>query len=142
MTTSVLALATAAVVSVRSLCDTIKSFQNRNNTLRRLHDKLQELDNMLDSTLLDSLIQVIDGDELMLTLLEAPIGRCKKICDEFRQAMKRFHGKSKTMLLDWTKMGFMKGNIVDFIDTVEGYKSTIEVGLEAINLLVTTSYLT
>jgi hypothetical protein len=40
---SVLAVATAAVVSIRSLCDTVKSFQNRNNTLRRLQVNLQDL---------------------------------------------------------------------------------------------------
>lgn len=141
LNTSVLAIATAAVVSIRSLCETIKSFQNRNNTLRRLYEKLQELDKILDSTILDSLIQVIDGDELMLTLLESPIGRCKRICDELKQPMKKFHGKSKTELLDWTKMEFMGGNINDFIDAIDGYKSTVRIGLGTIGLSVAMSYL-
>lgn len=133
VTASVLAVATAAVVSIRSLCDTVKSFQNRNNTLRRLQSQLQEL-----ATILDSLIQVMDDDTSLLPLLEGPIDRCKDICNEFEQSMKKFHGKSKTGLLDWTKLEFMKGDINDFIETIEGYKSTITVGLGTINLSVET----
>lgn len=133
VTASVLAVATAAIVSIRSLCETVKSFQNRNNTLRRLQNKLQDL-----ATILDSLAQVINADTSVLTLLEGPIDRCKEICKEFEQSMKKFQGKSKTGLLDWTKLEFMRGDINDFIDTIEGYKSTITVGLGTINLSVST----
>lgn len=133
---SVLAVATAAVVSIRSLCDTVKSFQNRNNTLRRLQANLQDL-----ATILDSLVQVIEDDISVLALLEGPIDRCKDICIEFEQSMKKFHAKSKTSLLDWTKLEFMKGDINDFIETLEGYKSTITVGLGTINLSVKISCL-
>jgi hypothetical protein len=133
---SVVAVATAAVVSIQSLCNTVKSFQNRNNTLRRLLAKLQDL-----TTILDSLIQVIEDDISVVALLEGPIGRCKEICIEFEQSVKKFHGKSKTGFLDWTKLEFMKGDINDFIDTIEGYKSTITVGLGTINLSVERSCL-
>ena len=135
VTASVLAVATAAIVSIRSLCDTVQSFRNRNNTLRRLQAKLQDL-----ATILDSLVQVINADTSVLMLLEGPIDRCKEICNEFEQSMKKFQGKSKTGLLDWTKLEFMRGDINDFIDTIEGYKSTITVGLGTINLSVVISY--
>jgi len=134
ITASVLAVATAAIVSIRSLCDTVKSFQNRNNTLRRLQAKLQDL-----ATILDSLVQVINADTSVLTLLGGPIDRCKETCNEFEQSIKKFHGKSKTGLLDWSKLEFMRGDINDFIDTIEGYKSTITVGLGTINLSVAIS---
>lgn len=129
VTASVLAVATAAVVSVRSLCDTIKSFRNRNNTLRRLQDTLQDL-----TSILNSLISVIDADTSILVLLEGPIDRCRGICTEFAQSMQKFHDKSQTSLLDWTKLEFKRGDINDFIDTIEGYKSTIMVGLGTVNL--------
>ena len=131
ITASVLAVATAAIVSIRSLSDTVKSFQNRNKTLRRLQDKLQDL-----ATILDSLLQVVNADISVLTLLKGPIDRCNEICSEFEQSMTKFQRKSKTGLLDWTKLEFMRGDINDFIDTIEGYKSTITVGLGTINLSV------
>ena len=37
---SVLAVVTAAIISIRSLCDTVKGFQNRNSTLKRLQHTL------------------------------------------------------------------------------------------------------
>lgn len=134
ITASVLAVASAAVVSVRSLCDTVKSFQNRNKTLGRLHANLQDL-----TTILDSLVHVINADTSVLMLLEGPIDRCKNVCNEFEQSMKRFHKTSKTGLLDWTKLEFMRGDINDFIDIIDGYKSTIAVGLGTINLSVVSS---
>ena len=56
--------------------------------------------------------------------------------DEFEEAMKRFSGKSKTGLRDWTRMEFMRGDINTFIDTLGGYKSTIAIGLGTITMSV------
>lgn len=129
VTASVLAVTTTAIAAIRSLCDTIKSFRSRDKTLQRLQETLQHL-----TTILESLEQVINADTLVLTLLEGPIDRCKEVCNEFEQSMKKFHGKSKTGLLDWTKLEFMRGDINEFIGTIDGYKSTITVGLGTINL--------
>lgn len=129
ITASVLTVASAAIVSIRSLSDTVKSYQNRNKTLRRLHAKLEAL-----ATILDSLIQAISADAPILKLLKDPIDRCKEVCGEFEQSMKKFQGKSKTGVLDWTKLEFMRGDINDFIDSIEGYESTITVALGTINL--------
>lgn len=136
VTASVLAIAAAATASIRSLRNIVQSYQDRNKTLRRLQDKLQHL-----ATVLDSLAQVTNADTSVLVLLEGPVDRCREICNEFEQSMKKFHGRSKTGLLDWTKLEFMKGDINDFIDTIESYKSTTMVGLGTINLSVTTPYL-
>lgn len=131
VTASVLAVVTAAVVSIRSLCDTVKGFQNRNNTLKRLQHTLQDL-----VVILDSLTTVISTDVSVVALLQGPIDRCQELCTDFEQSMKRFHGKSKAGLLDWTKLEFMRGDINDFIDTIEGYKSTITVGIGTVTLSV------
>lgn len=131
ITASVLAVITAAVASVRSLCDTVRSFQNRSITLKRLHHTLQDL-----VTILDSLTTVVNADASVVALLQGPIDRCQETCTEFEQSMKKFHGKSKAGLLDWTKLEFMRGDINDFIETLEGYKSTITVGIGTITLSV------
>ena len=50
--------------------------------------------------------------------------------------MKEFRGKSKTSLLDWAKLEFMRGDINEFIDTIAGYKATISVGLGVVTMQV------
>ena len=71
VTASVLAVITAAVQSTRSLCETIKRFKDRNKTLRRLQDELEDL-----GKILDSLIHVINAEASILALLQGPIDRC------------------------------------------------------------------
>jgi hypothetical protein len=136
ITASLLAVTTAAVQSTKSLYETVKRFKDRNKILRRLQDELKDLINILDS-----LAQVTNADQSMLTLLHGPIERCSQVCREFEQSMEVFEGKSKTGFRDWTKMEFMRGDINDFIDTIAGYKSTISVGLSTITLLVAIPYL-
>ncbi|KAK1142206.1 hypothetical protein N8T08_008132 [Aspergillus melleus] len=124
-----LAVITATLQSTRSLCETVRRFQDRNKTLRRLVDELDDL-----IKILDSLKQVINTETAMLTLLEGPLDRCSQVCHQFEQLMKAFSNKSKTGFRDWTKMEFMRGDINEFIDTIAGYKSTISVGLGTITI--------
>jgi hypothetical protein len=44
-----------------------------------------------------------------------------------------FGRRSKPGFLDWTKLGFVRGDINEFADTISGYKSTITVRLGAIS---------
>ncbi|OBT50955.1 hypothetical protein VE04_08904, partial [Pseudogymnoascus sp. 24MN13] len=129
ITASVLALATAAIRSTKSLDETVKCLKDRTATLRRLR---HELNDLMD--ILESLTQVIDGETSVIKLLQGPINRCTQVCSEFEQLMKVFNVKSKTGFRDWTKMQFMGGNINEFIDTIAGYKSTITVGLGTITM--------
>jgi hypothetical protein len=131
VTASVLAVITAAVQSTRSLCETIKRFKDRNKTLRRLQDELEDL-----GKILDSLIHVINAEASILALLQGPIDRCSQVCREFEQSMQVFNKKSNTGFRDWTKMEFMRGDINEFIDVIAGYKSTISIGLGTITMLV------
>ncbi|KAJ6163911.1 hypothetical protein N7497_003890 [Penicillium chrysogenum] len=129
VTASVLAVITAAVQSTRSLCETIKRFKDRNKTLRRLQDELEDL-----GKILDSLIHVINAEASILALLQGPIDRCSQVCREFEQSMQVFNKKSNTGFRDWTKMEFMRGDINEFIDVIAGYKSTISIGLGTITM--------
>ena len=128
---STLAVITAAVQSTKSLYETIKRFKDRDKTLRRLQDELEDLTNILNSV-----AQIIHGETSMLGLLQGPIDRCSRVCRDFEGSMKKFNEKSKTGFRDWTKMEFMRGDINDFIDTISGYKSTISIGLGTITMLV------
>jgi hypothetical protein len=127
-TTSII---TNSIKSTRSLCEAIKRYKGRDRTLGRLQDEVEDL-----SSILDKLRQVTDNETSILTFLQRPIERCSQVCREFEKSMERFRGKSKTGFLDWTKMEFMRGDINEFIETLEGYKSTISVGLGTITLLV------
>lgn len=131
ITASVLAVITTAVQSTKSLYETIKRFKDRNKTLRRLQEELEDL-----ARILDSLAQVTNAEASMLVLLQGPIDRCSQVCREFEQSMEAFSQKSKTGFRDWTRMEFMRGDINEFIDIIAGYKSTISVGLGTITMLV------
>lgn len=129
ITTSV----TAAIHSTKSLYETIKCFEDRSRTLRRLQEELQDLANILDSV-----TQVNNTEISILALLQRPTDRWSQVCREFEQSIKVFSRKPKVGFRDWTKMEFMGGDINEFIDIIAGYKSTISVCLATINMLVTT----
>ncbi|KAL4733494.1 hypothetical protein BDV11DRAFT_210170 [Aspergillus similis] len=130
ITASMLAVITAAVESVKSLHSTVKRFKDRDKTLRRLRNELEDLTNILGS-----LGDVINADMPMLALLQGPVERCSQLCREFEQAMEVFGRKSATGFRDWAKMEFMKGDINEFIDNIAGYQSTINVGLGTITII-------
>jgi hypothetical protein len=131
ITASVLAVATTAVQSVKSLNDTVSRYKGRDRTLQRLQNELQDV-----SGILDSLKEVVQAEASISALLKGPVSRCSKVCQEFEQSMLSFSEKSKTGIRDWAKLEFMRGDINEFIDTISGYKSTIAVGLGIITLSV------
>lgn len=129
---SVLTVAAAAVQSILSLRETVKRYQGRDKTLKRLNNELQDLINILNQ-----LKEVaIDHETSILKLLGGPVARCRELCGEFEEAMKSFSGKSKTGLTDWARLEFMRGDINTFIDTLGSYKSTITIGLGTITMSV------
>jgi DNA repair ATPase RecN len=136
VTASALTVITAAIQSTKSLYETVRRFNDRDKTLRRLQDELQDLTNILNS-----LAQATNAEASMLALLQGPIDRCSKVCREFEQSMKAFNGKLKIGFRDWTKLEFMRGDINEFIDTIAGYKSTISVGLGTITMFVAVLFL-
>lgn len=129
---SVLAVITAAIQSTNSLCAAVNRFKERNKTLKNLQDELEDL-----AKILSSLKQAVDTDAAILLLLEGPVERCSRICNEFEQSMSVFSGRSKKVgFLDWAKMEFRRGNINEFAETIGGYKATISIGLGIITMSV------
>ncbi|OBT39086.1 hypothetical protein VE00_09923 [Pseudogymnoascus sp. WSF 3629] len=109
---SIIAVVTAAIKSTKSLYETVKRFQDRQITLRRLQHELGDLANVLT--------QVINAETSVMVLLQGPIDRCSQVCSEFEQSMKVFSGNSKTGFRDWTQMKFMGGDMNGFIDNIGG----------------------
>ena len=121
---------TAACRAVKSLYETVKHCEGRNTTLTMLRSQLEETLNILKA-----LEKVTDIHESLWLLLQGPIDRCKEVCPAFEEAMNSFgNSKTKVGLRDWAKMEFRKGTIMEFIDRIAGYKSTITVGSGIINL--------
>ena len=131
ITASVLAVLTAAIQSTNSLCATVKRYKDRDKTLNRLQQELEDL-----IAVLGSLKDAANSDKTVSALLQRPVNRCGQVCREFEAAMEKFGGKKKTGLRDWTKMEFMRGDIHDFMDSLASYKSTIMVGLGTITMSV------
>ncbi|OAT05792.1 hypothetical protein BDBG_02122 [Blastomyces gilchristii SLH14081] len=75
---SVLTVITAAVQSTKSLYETVKHFKERDKTLRRLQDELEDLANILES-----LTQVANAEMAMLALLQVPVDRWSQVCRQF-----------------------------------------------------------
>lgn len=126
---SMVALVTAAIQSTKSLHAAVKRYMERDKTLRRLQGELEDL-----TKILEALDAVSNLESSIMSLLEGPVGRCSQLCRDFEASMNTFSGKSKAGFRDWTKMEFMRGDIHEFIDTLEGYKSTISVGLGTITM--------
>jgi DNA mismatch repair ATPase MutS len=131
ITASVVAVTTAAIQATKSLCEAVKRFKDRNKTLRKLQDELQNLLNILES-----LAQVTNVESSMLDLLQGPIRRCSQECHEFEQSLEVFSRKSETSFRDWAKMEFKRGDINEFIENIAEYKATISIGLGTITMLV------
>ncbi|CEL09205.1 hypothetical protein ASPCAL12344 [Aspergillus calidoustus] len=129
VTASVFAIITAAIQSTNALKETVQRFKQRNKTLGRLQNGLEDL-----SRTLFILRQMVDTDASVLALLQGPIEQCSRLCREFEDSMKAFDTRSKTGFQDWAGMKFMAGDIDEFIDTLAGYKSTISIGLCTITI--------
>ena len=65
----------------------------------------------------------------MLAFIQDPIIRCSQLCQKLKRSMERFDEKPVTVSRDWTTMKFMGADFNGFIDTIEGYKSTMIVSL-------------
>lgn len=131
ITASLLTVLTTAIKSTKSLLEAVKRYKERNKTLGRLCDELEDLINILKN-----LEKACRSDSPTLELLGRPISRCSQLCSEFETTLNEFGAKSKVGFRDWAKMEFMRGDINEFMDTLAGYKSTISVGLGTVIMLV------
>lgn len=113
----------------QSLVDTVERYKDRDKTLRRLQDDLEDHQRILRSLETEAIVA-----SPVFSLLESPIRRCGQLCRDFEHAMKQFASKAKMGFRDWTKMEFMRGDINEFMETLSSYKSTILVGLGYITM--------
>ena len=126
---SVVALVTAAINSTKSLCVAVERYKKRDKTLKRLQGELEDVVGALTS-----LREAADLEDPILALLKGLLDRCSQLCQDFEDAMREFNAKSGLGLRDWAKMEFMRGDINDFIETLSGYKATINISLGTIGL--------
>ncbi len=137
---SLLDIATAGAHSARSLKEAAKRYKSRDATLRKLQSEVEDVENIMVA--LEQLLQAagsqpaLAADTSMPNLLRGPVTRCTEVCSKFKAAMAQFsgNGKSKTTIVDWAKMEFMRGSISEFIDNIAGYKATISVGLGVLTM--------
>jgi len=126
---SLLAVITAAIQSSKSLYATVQRYKSRDKTLQRL---LHEVDDLVN--ILTTLQEAISTEATILKLLQNPVERCSQVCRDLEAAMTKFSGKSNLGFIDWARLEFRASDINGFMDALAGYKSTIMVGVGAINM--------
>ncbi|GKT67147.1 hypothetical protein ColTof4_13537 [Colletotrichum tofieldiae] len=129
ITSSVLAVAAAAIASTRVLNETLSLLKNHDSTLQRLQCELNDL-----AVVLNNLEDMLQRDVSSMTPLKGPISRCSQLCLDFDKSMNELTGKAKIRSRDWAKLKLRRDDIHELIDKLSGYRSTIAVGLGAINL--------
>jgi hypothetical protein len=132
LASGLLALATFALESSKSLYQAVESFQNNRRTIRELREELEALDGVLQS-----LHQAAANSKDDLTGLKLPLFRCGKTCKEFEDVIIKctaHSAGSRTSFRDWAKLMYMGDDIVGFKNMLAGYKSTISIALGDVNL--------
>lgn len=127
-----LALATFALQSSKSLYQAVESFQSNGRTIRELREELEALDGVLQS-----LYQAAAKSNSDLTGLKLPLFRCGKACRDFEAMIIKctaHSGGSRTSFRDWAKLKYMGDDIIGFKNMLAGYKSTISIALGDANL--------
>lgn len=123
---------TAAIQSSKSLYETIQTFRAQGRKIRDLRNELEGLFQVLES-----LKDVVDKDDRILSLLMLPVLHCTQACREFEIILvkcSKHSGGSRTSFRDWTKIKYMGGDIDDFKNVLAGYKSTLTIALCSLNL--------
>lgn len=141
---SLLTITTAGAQSARSLKGAISRYKARDATLRRLLDRVADVENILVA--LEQLLRPAahgnnaaalletNAASSMPLLLRGPVERCSEICCTFEESMEQFVNKSKTSFMDWAKMEFRRGDINQFMDLLAEYKATIAVGVGVLTM--------
>ena len=128
----VLALATFAFQSSVLLYKAVASFQSSQRNVRELKEELEALQGALEA--LQETAATTDVD---LTMLQLPLHRCGKACEDFQVVIAKcsaHSSKSKTSFRDWAKLRYMGDDIVGFKNMLAGYKSTIIIALGDANM--------
>lgn len=129
---SLLALTTFSYQASQSLYETVDRFKSSKRTICELRDEIKSLNGVLEV-----LTPMAVEQESQLTHLKLPLLRCGKACREFEGNINKsvaHAGVQKASFRDWAQLQYRSGDIKDFITTLAGYKSTISIVINAVNL--------
>ena len=132
LASGLIALATFALQSSRSLYQAVESFKSNRKSIRELREELEALDGILRS--LNDAVATSGAD---LTGLKLPLIRCGKTCKDFEAVIVKctaHSGGPRTSFRDWAKLMYMGNDVVGFKNMLAGYKSTISIALGNANL--------
>ena len=131
---------TIAIISVISIVTkSVVAFSKAIEGLRAHNKKIKDLWNELIAlqTILLSLHKACESDPDRFSLLVVPLQRCGQACEEFSLVIKKctIHSdESKPSIRDWAALKYMGSDIHDFLRMLDGYKMTICIALETVNL--------
>ncbi|KUL81740.1 hypothetical protein ZTR_09838 [Talaromyces verruculosus] len=130
--TSSMTLTSATLQSVKGLYDKIRSYRDYPETVEHLETELYGLLVALRK------VEKLDLDETTATELKPILKACDKACSVLRQAIEKCTSQSggkERHFGDWAKLEFLDGNITMAKETLAGYKATIAIIINAINLV-------
>lgn len=129
---SVLALVTTGLQAASLLLKTIKDIKEAPRVIRDLREEVTGL-----ALVLESLKSTTESTTADFSILDAPLRRCDKACQEFNNVLlSNFDttGGKRKPILNWAKLKYLDSDIHGFKDAVSGYKSTIQIALGTANL--------
>lgn len=122
-----------AYQSSTTLHNLIKSFKSHVERVRELAEELDALIEVLKS--LQITVHSDCGTDL--SVLELPLSRCGKACDDFAAIIVKCSSRSKndrTSFRDWVKIKYMGEDIDGFRRLLSSYKQVIGLALTNANL--------
>ncbi|KEY73245.1 hypothetical protein S7711_10158 [Stachybotrys chartarum IBT 7711] len=131
ITAGVIAIVTVTIQSTTALYRTVESFKSYPKRVAELKNQLWALINVLRS--LEALTR---EDRTACALLESPLRQCGRACQEFKDLLENCRQKSNSgrlSLSEWMKLRYRNGDIVSFIESLAGYKSTIGIAIADTN---------
>ena len=129
----IIAVITATIQSSVALYDTIESFKTYP---KRVHDLLNQILSL--KKILSSLRELSQQDEKVGAPLEIPLKECEATCNQFRKILETHRGtlSSRRSFYTWISFKFRNGDIVNFMETLAVYKSTMAIAIGDANLYV------
>jgi hypothetical protein len=137
-TASAIAIVTVTIQSTTALYRIIDDFKNYPKRVSELKAQLWALINVLKS--LEALVR---DDATVGATLESPLRQCGRACQGFKDLLEKCRQKSSSGRLsfsEWMKLRYRNGDIVSFVESLAGYKSTIGIAIADANLYVGQQY--
>jgi hypothetical protein len=117
-------LVSLTVESSTALCQSIKSFQNKERAVRELRDEAQDIESVL-KTLQDSM----DNMTVEVEILTQPLTRCRNACRDFNTLINESTEHSteeRASFRDWLKLKHMGEDISGFKNMLVGYSTSLQ----------------